>query len=151
MFTSFTKTTVLVFFTVVQLAVFATTAQAQIEPTPELNADQLSFDYMSSNGEIWHDCTVTKDLERHDFIAMCNGTRFRIHIFIRSWINQQTGDSTYEMHYWADRFKDDPNNYMDSATQSTWLTVENGAQIKKFVSYVGFDDDSFQLRVEVKF
>lgn len=152
MFISFTKTTVLAFFAIVQLAVFTSTTQAQIPPAPELNADQLSFDYMSSDGQIWYDCTVTKDLEPHDFIAMCNGTRFRIHIFMRSWINQTRNESTYELHYWADRFSQDPNNDVDSSTLSTWLTVDNnGAAVKKIVSYVGFDDDRFQLRVEVKF
>jgi hypothetical protein len=154
MFKSFTKTTVLAFVVFVQLALFSTAAGAQIQPTPELNANQLSFDYMSSDGQIWYDCDVAKDLEPHDFIVMCDGTRFRVHLLLRTYLplpNQPVGESTYELHYWADRFSDNPNDYVDSSTQSTWITLESGTQVKKIVSYVGFNDDTFQLRVEIKF
>ena len=156
MFNSVTKVTVLVFLLGVQLAAFG---DEILPPTPELSVDQLSFDYMSSgSGGFWYDCTAKKDREPHDFLVQCKDHTFRVHLLVRTWLpGKETApghprfETTYEMHYWADRLAQGANDKMKSSTQSTWITVDNKALVKKVLGYIGFDDDSTQVRLEVKF
>ncbi len=131
----------------------------------ELKKDQLSFDFMSSDGSFWYDCNHEKGTEPHQWKLVCgsntNKYEFNLHLVVTEHKNSVKDDVTIEFHYWADRrnnknkFKIEPikceDNYVKSSTQSTWITVDKNANTKKILGYLGFDNDATQLRVEILF
>ncbi len=131
------------FFTALIFLTFsALNTQAQFPPHKELKPEQLSLDFLGSEGSFWHDCTITKGLQPHSWTAKCQDHEFGLHLLLRELTSAT--ETTFELHYWATRT---PNPQV--RTQSTWLTIENNAKIKRILSYIGFDDDSTQLRLQI--
>jgi hypothetical protein len=124
------------FFTVLSV-------QAQVV-SQEFKPSQLSFDFMSSEGSFWYDCTHVKAQVPHDWIVTCQGYTFNLHLLLYEYI--QPNEATYEFHYWADEV----GILKQSHTQSTWLTVDKEAKAKRILAYLGFSNDAQQLRLEVK-
>jgi len=117
-------------------------AQAQFAG-PDFKPEQLKFDFVSSDGSFWYDCTHKKEKEPHAWTVICKNYSFSLHLFLTQY--QRPNEATYEFHFWADEAKTLHENH----TQSTWLTVDKNALTKKIVAYMGFQQDSIQLRLEV--
>ncbi len=115
---------------------------AQLPPHTELNPEQISLDFLSSDGAFWYDCTVTKGVQPHSFSGKCHDQKFSLHLLLRE-INS-ANETTFELHYWATR-----TPIAQVRTQSTWLTVDTNAKVKRILSYIGFDEDSTQLRLQI--
>ncbi|MFN3696147.1 MAG: hypothetical protein ACK4VO_01805 [Pseudobdellovibrio sp.] len=117
----------------------------------ELNANQMRFHFMSTEGDVYTLCASKKGSQPHQFIVDCQQVNriFYIHMLLNRYDRQFEDqlETTYEFHYWVN----EPDNGYQSNTQSTWLTVKPTSEILKIVSYVGLDNDAHQLRVEIKF
>lgn len=111
-----------------------------------ITPEQLQFDFLSSEGSFWHDCTHKKLEEPHQFLVSCPDQKntFKVHLLLKEYFNPL--ETTYELHYWAD-YSNSSNK--QTSTQSTWLTVEKGTPVKKIVGYLGFDTDATQFRFEL--
>jgi hypothetical protein len=118
-------------------------AQAQVV-SQEFKPSQLSFDFMSSEGSFWHDCTHVQAKASHDWIVTCQEYTFNLHLLLYEYI--RPNEATYEFHYWADEV----SVLKQAHTQSTWLTVDKEARAKRILAYLGFTNDAQQLRLEVK-
>ncbi len=110
----------------------------------EFKASQLSFDYLSSDGSFWYDCSHEKAKEAHDWIVNCDNYKFNLHILL--YEHRRADESTFEFHYWADEVTTIKENH----TQSTWLTIDKAAHTKSVKAYLGFKGDAGQLRLELK-
>lgn len=124
------------------IVIAAMTAQAQLA-AQEFQHENLSFDFVASDGSYWYDCKHEKGREPHAWIAYCDRFVFKMHLVLFQY--HRADESTFEFHYWADEF----DNLKETHTQSTWLTVDKNARPKKIVGYLGFQGDSSQLRIEV--
>lgn len=105
---------------------------------------QLQFTFMSTDGSNWQSCTHTKRDEPHQWSVQCAKYQFNIHLFMNQYL--RADEATIELNYWADEV----SILNETHTHSTWLTVDQKAQAKKLVSYLGFSKDTNQLRLEVK-
>jgi hypothetical protein len=116
--------------------------------TVVLSADQMDFDFISSEGSFWFDCIHKKLSEPHQWQVNCpNDQRtFRLHLMLNEYLSQD--EVTYELHFWADR--DEPLQKRQTRTQSTWITLDRAAKAKKIVSFLGFDEDATQFRLELR-
>ena len=115
--------------------------------TVDLKPDDVTFDFMSSEGAFWNDCTHKKLEEPHQWEVQCPDStiKFKVHLLLKEYYNDN--EVTYEFHFWADREQD---KKIQTRTQSTWLTVDKGTKTRKIIGYLGFDEDSTQFRIEVK-
>ena len=114
----------------------------------ELKVEQLQFAFISTDGQIYADCAVTKGGDTHDFDVSCPDVKrnFTVHTLLNTYQHSDPSNSTLiEFLYWVD----EPDNNFKSNTQTTWITVNQISNVTKIVSYVGLDDDTSQLRVEV--
>ncbi|MBC7420659.1 MAG: hypothetical protein H7328_08020 [Bdellovibrio sp.] len=124
------------------VATFSINSPAQVA-AKEFQAAQISLDYLSSDGSYWYDCTHEKSKQPHDWVVSCNGYTFNLHVFLYEYL--RPNETTFEFHFWADEIK----TLKETHTQSTWLTVDQSAHTKKIVGYLGFKNDSSQLRIEL--
>lgn len=122
---------------------FSMTTWAQLPPT-EITTDQIKLDYLTSDGEYWVNCTAEKQENPHSWIATCDKYKFSLHLMLKQYIRMD--EATFEFHFWAT----ETEILKETHTQSTWLTVDSKSQAKKIVSYLGFVNDSSQLRIEIK-
>jgi hypothetical protein len=129
-------------FTGFFIFIYFNVAKAQIA-TQEFQHENLSFDFISSDGSFWYDCKHEKGREPHSWIAYCDRFVFKMHLVLFQYHNEN--ESTFEFHYWADEL----DNLHETHTQSTWLTVDKNARPKKIIGYLGFQNDASQLRIEV--
>jgi hypothetical protein len=119
-------------------------------PTNELKAEQLSFTYMSTLGDIYADCVVSKAKQPHDFNVQCPAVKrnFVVHTLLYRYHRQVPEPETmFEFLFWVD----EPENGYRSNTHSTWFYVSQLSDIKKIVSFVSIDDGVNQLRMQVNF
>jgi hypothetical protein len=124
------------------LLAFAAPAWAQMS-LPDFKPEQVSFDFLSSDGSFWIDCTHRRGGEPHAWIVKCDRFEFRLHMFMSEY--GSGNDTTYEFHYWADEV----TTIGETHTQSTWFTVDKTAKAKRIIAYLGFQKDASQLRLEV--
>lgn len=110
---------------------------------PDFRPEQLEFDFVSSDGSFWYDCTHKKEKDPHAWTVTCKQFTFNLHLFLTEY--QRAGETTYEFHFWANETK----NLHEAHTQSTWLTVDKNALTKKIIAYLGFQQDATQLRLQV--
>ena len=115
---------------------------AQFPPHIELKPEQISLDFLSTDGAFWYDCTVTKGAQPHSWTGKCHDQEFSLHLLLRKF--SAATETTFELHYWATR-----SPASQTRTQSTLLTVDTDSNIKRIVSYIGFDEDSSQLRLQI--
>lgn len=127
----------------VVLLFFSPLSFAQV-PSMDLKAEQISFDYLSSDGGFWQECTTTQNKQPHSFTATCGTFKFDLHLMLMQYL--RTDETTFEFHYWAT----ESATLKQSHTQSTWLTVDKTAKVKNILGYLGFSDDSMQLRIRIK-
>jgi hypothetical protein len=123
-------------------AFWGSSSLAQV-PSMDLQASQVSFDYLSSDGAFWYDCTTIKNKQPHSFTAVCGLYTFTLHMMLMQYL--RSDETTYEFHYWAT----EDLLLKQSQTQSTWLTVDKAAKVKDVLGYLGFQDDSSQLRIHL--
>ncbi|MBC7464819.1 MAG: hypothetical protein H7256_02405 [Bdellovibrio sp.] len=110
---------------------------------PDYDPSQVKFNFLSSDGEMWLDC-VTKKLDQpHSWTTSCGQYVFNLHMFSRDFTN--SAETMVEFHYWAT----ETAVLKETHTQSTWLTTDTANSTKKIVSYLGFSNDSMQLRVQI--
>lgn len=121
---------------------FSVSVYAQLAPT-DFTAQQLTFDYLASDGSYWYDCTHEKAKEPHDWTVTCKDLSFNLHLLLYEY--RKPDETTFEFHYWADEV----SILKQSHTQSTWLTIDKEAKTKKILAYLGFTNDTSQLRMEV--
>ncbi|MBC7371969.1 MAG: hypothetical protein H7326_10410 [Bdellovibrionaceae bacterium] len=119
------------------------TSHAQV-PSMDLKAEQISLDYLSSDGGFWIDCTTVQNKQPHSFTATCGSYKFDLHLMLRQYL--RSDETTFEFHYWATETEIDKQTH----TQSTWLTVDKTAKVKNIIGYLGFKDDSTQLRIRIQ-
>ncbi len=117
---------------------------AQFPAATELKPENISLDFLSSEGGFWHDCIHQKGKEPYAWTVTCGPEEFSLHLLLREF-NSAT-ETTFELHYWATR---SPSKQV--RTQSTWLTVDKLTKTKRILSYIGFDEDTTQLRLEINF
>lgn len=129
-------------FLITLSTVFSISAQAQF-PGFDFKPEQLKFDFVSSDGSFWYDCTHKKEKEPHAWTVTCSQYTFNLHLFLTEY--QRTNEATYEFHFWADEVK----ALHETHTQSIWLTVDKNAVTKKILAYMGFQQDAIQLRLQV--
>jgi len=115
--------------------------------TVDIKPEDVTFDFMSSEGSFWNDCTHKKLSEPHQWEIKCPDSTitFRVHLLLREYFNDS--EVTYEFHFWADR---DQDKKTQTRTQSTWLTVDKGTKTRKIIGYLGFDEDTTQFRIEIR-
>jgi hypothetical protein len=111
--------------------------------TQDFQVENLSFDYISSDGSIWLDCKHDKGTQPHGWTVYCGKYVFKLHMFLR--IYQGETDTGFEFHYWADEFE----NLKETHTQSTWITMDKNTKPKRVIAYLGFTGDTSQLRMEI--
>lgn len=126
------------------LIIWPSISFAQAPPPTEIKPSQVSFDYLSSDGGFWIDCDHTKEPQQHAWSVICGSVDFSLHLFLREFLRPL--ETTFEFHYWATS-----HSLKQSSTQSMWLTVDRDTKAKKLVGYLGFLDDSTQLRIEIDF
>ncbi len=105
--------------------------------------EQIQFTFMSTDGSTWLKCLHQKNLQPHQWVVQCADYRFNLHLFLNQY--QRANESTFELNYWADEVF----LLNETHTHSTWLTVDQKAEAKQIVSYLGFSKDTRQLRLEV--
>ena len=66
---------------------------AQVPPHTILDPAKISFDYMSSDGGFWLDCTHTKGTQPHSWTVQCQDYRFSLHLLLREFI--RADETTY--------------------------------------------------------
>jgi hypothetical protein len=113
------------------------------QPLPDFKPEQVTFDFLSSDGSFWHDCNHRRGSQPHSWEVKCDRFEFRLHMFMSSY--SRGGDTTYEFHYWADEV----TTIGETHTQSTWFTIDKTAKAKRIIAYLGFQKDATQLRLEV--
>lgn len=118
-------------------------ANAQV-PSIDLQAKQISFDYLSSDGGFWLDCTTIKNKQPHSFSASCGSYKFDLHLRLMQYLRPD--ETTFEFHYWAT----ETAVQKQTQTQSTWMTVDKAAKLKNIIGYLGFKEDSTQLRIRIQ-
>jgi hypothetical protein len=124
------------------LLLFSTTALAQSKSI-DFTASQLNFTYMSSDGGYIVDCKHSQGDQPHGWVAICDKMHFDLHLMLN--VYPKPDETIFEFHFWATE-----NAVLNQThTQSTWLTVDKTAKTKKIISYVGFSDDTTQLRVQL--
>ena len=110
----------------------------------EFRAQDLTFDFLSTDGSTWYDCVHEKSSQPHGWKAVCGPYVFNMHIMLKEY--QRPGESTFEFHFWAD----ETAKLFENHTQSTWLTVDSASRPKNIISYLGFSKDTTQLRIGIK-
>ncbi len=133
-------------FLLVFLLVFTEISNAgtDVIPTPQLfEPENLSFDYLSTDGSFWYDCKHDKGVQPHSWTVYCDRFVFQLHLMLIAYPREN--ETTFEFHYWADEFE----NLHETHTQSTWITVDKNTKLKKLMGYLGFTQDSSQLRIEI--
>ena len=110
----------------------------------ELRTEDLTFDFLSTDGSYWYDCVHEKASQPHDWKAVCGPYVFQMHIMLKEY--QRPDETTFEFHFWAD----ETAKLFETHTQSTWLTVDSVSRPKNIVGYLGFSQDAAQLRVGIK-
>lgn len=123
---------------------FAKATKISVPTALELQHDNLSFDYLASDGSYWYNCKHDKGQQPHSWTVYCDRYVFKLHLMLNKFLRED--ESTIEFHYWADEFE----NLNETHTQSTWLTLDKNTNPKKIIGYLGFVKDSAQLRIEVK-
>ena len=135
---------VLVILLTISSAGFSKPRLAINPSTKEFQHENLSFDYLATDGSFWHNCKHQKGDQPHSWIVYCDRYIFKLHLLLN--VYQRENETTFEFHYWADEF----DNLNETHTQSTWLTVDKNAIPKKLIGYLGFSKDATQLRIEIK-
>ena len=105
--------------------------------------EDLTFDFLASDGSYWYDCKHDKGTQPHSWTVYCDRFVFKLHIMLREY--HHADDTSVEFHYWADEFE----NLKETHTQSTWLTVDKNTKPKKVIGYLGFLKDAAQLRIGI--
>ena len=140
----FQRVTVFFVFLFVSMIVFAgVNASPEKISTKEFAYENLSFNYISSDGSYWFDCKHEKGSQPHSWTVYCDRFVFKLHIMLREY--HRENETVIEFHYWADEFK----NLDETHTQSTWLTVDKNTKPKSLVGYLGFSKDAAQLRIGI--
>lgn len=129
-------------FLITLVCTISVTVKAQLKDQ-DFSTEQLQFTFMSSDGSNWQKCTHTKKDQPHSWVVACAGYQFKLHLFLRQ--SARSDESTFELNYWADEVA----LLNETHTHSTWITVNQVAQAKRLVSYLGFTKDTNQLRLEV--
>ena len=130
------------FSTVIVCMQMTCVSLAQLPPHIELKPEQISLDFLSTDGAFWHDCTLEKGAQPHSWNGKCHDQEFSLHLLLRK-LGSAT-ETTFELHYWATR-----TPATQTRTQSTWLTIDTDSKINRILSYIGFDEDSTQLRLQI--
>lgn len=110
---------------------------------PDYDPSQVKFNFLSSDGEMWLDCATKKLDQPHSWLTTCGDYSFNLHMFSRDFVSDK--ESMVEFHYWAT----ETAVLKETHTQSTWLTTDSASSTTKIVSYIGFLNDSMQLRVQI--
>lgn len=121
---------------------FSGATLAQI-PVTDFTDSQLKFTFLSSEGDIWIDCSHEKQQQPHSWVVSCGQYRFDLHLFLQQYTH--ASETTLEFHYWAT----ETAVLKESHTQSTWITVDKDTKTKKIIGYLGFTNDAMQLRLQV--
>ena len=111
--------------------------------TQDFQHENLTFDFMASDGSYWYDCKHDKGTQPHSWTVYCDRFVFKLHIMLREY--HRENETSVEFHYWADEFE----NLNETHTQSTWLTVDKNTKPKKLTGYLGFLKDAAQLRIGI--
>ena len=109
----------------------------------EFDHDELTFDFLSTDGSYWYDCKHEKAREPHDWTAYCGPYVFQMHIMLIEYPRPE--ETTFEFHFWAD----ETAVLKETHTQSTWLTVDKISRPKRIIGYLGFSADAAQLRIGI--
>lgn len=133
----------LIFLPTLLTLMISLAAKAQLADQ-DFTPDQLQFTFMSTDGSQWQACTHSQKQMPHGWDVECGAYHFTLHLFMRQYL--RASESTIELNYWADEI----SVLNETHTHSTWLTVDQKAQAKKIVSYLGFSKDTSQLRLEAK-
>lgn len=131
-------------FILFNLNSFANEGLASGPVAKEFPPENLSFDFVSSDGSFWYDCKHEKGTQPHAWTVYCDRYVFKLHIMLNEY--HRENETTFEFHYWADEF----DNLNETHTQSTWFTVDKNTKFKNIIGYLGFSKDSTQLRIEIK-
>jgi hypothetical protein len=131
-------------FLISAIFLLSISGQAKTIKTEEFNHDNLSFNYLASDGGFWFDCKHVKGKQPHGWTVYCDRYVFKLHLMLNQY--QKENETTFEFHYWADEFE----NLNETHTQSTWLTVDKNVNPKEIIGYLGFTKDSTQLRLKIK-
>lgn len=111
--------------------------------TQNFKHENLTFDFMASDGSYWYDCKHDKGVQPHSWTVYCDRYVFKLHIMLREY--HRENETSVEFHYWADEVE----NLKETHTQSTWLTVDKNTKPKKLTGYLGFLKDAAQLRIGI--
>jgi hypothetical protein len=134
---------IFLFLFLVSSSTFANVHAVNKDKSVDFSASQLNFQYMSTDGTYQIDCTHAKGDQPHGWTVTCDKMHFDLHLMLV--VYPKPDETIFEFHFWATE-----NAVLNqSHTQSTWLTVDKTAKTKKIVSYVGFSDDTTQLRVQL--
>ncbi|MBC7741314.1 MAG: hypothetical protein H7061_03900 [Bdellovibrionaceae bacterium] len=132
-------------FFIALFIIFASPQPSQAQSiSQDFKSSQLTFDYLASDGSYWYDCKHTQGKEPHAWVVTCQNYIFHLHLLLFQYI--RPNEATFELHYWADEV----SLLKQSHTQSTWLTVDKEAKAKRIIAYLGFGDDTSQLRLGVE-
>ncbi len=111
--------------------------------TQDFQHENLTFDFMASDGSYWYDCKHDKGTQPHSWTVYCDRFVFKLHILLREY--HRENETSVEFHYWAAEVE----NLKETHTQSTWLTVDKNTKPKKLTGYLGFLNDAAQLRIGI--
>lgn len=132
-----------IFFVVFLFGVVATAKTDKPVLVQDFQHEDLTFDFLASDGSYWYDCKHDKGTQPHSWTVYCDKFVFKLHIMLREYHHED--DTSVEFHYWADEYE----NLNETHTQSTWLTVDKKAKPKKLIGYLGFLKDAAQLRIGI--
>lgn len=113
--------------------------------TTEIKHEQLSFSFFANDASFWYSCKHKALSQPHDWQVTCGPYEFHSHLLVNEYKNEN--EKTYEIHNWVD----ETLILKETHTQSLWLSTQSGGPAQKIISYLGFQNDSLQLRTEIKF
>ncbi|WII73106.1 hypothetical protein QJS83_04370 [Bdellovibrio sp. 22V] len=132
---------------------FAAPVGFKLIGTKELQEDDVTFRYQSSDGTLDLKCTHVFDQpEAHDWDVWCGkGTKwlrqFRVHFLVRQYETRTADRSAFEVLYWViDR--DTPTPKFSST--SSWLQFRNKSNLEVMSFSQGVENDYAYLTVELK-
>jgi hypothetical protein len=134
---------------------FAAPSRAGFAPVGvrEIQEDEVTFKYSSSDGTIELNCTHVFDApELHDWDVVCGkGTKlvkqFRVHFLARQYKSRNGTQSAFEVLYWViDR--NQPARAFSST--SSWIQFKNFSSLEKMSFSQGIENDYAYLQLDFK-
>lgn len=125
-----------------------------LKKSQQISEDDVTFKYISSDGEIELKCTHYYDQpELYDWDVWCGkGTnmlrQFRVHFLVRQYEHQTEDRSALEVLYWViDR---DQNISKAFSSTTTWVQFKNKSKLETLSFSQGIENDYAYLKVDLR-